>query len=45
MFVDEVFYIVKHGLKYDYETIQSNENMFRSKIVFASKIRHNYVHK
>lgn len=45
MFVDEVFYIVKRGLKCDYETIQSNESVLKGKIVFASQIKHNYAHK
>ncbi len=45
MFVDEVFYIVKRGLKCDYETIQSNENVFKGKMVFAGQIKHNYAHK
>lgn len=29
MFIDEVFFIVKHGLKSNYETIQSNEAVFK----------------
>lgn len=45
MFVDEVFGIVKRGLKRDYETIQSNENVFKGKMVFAGQIKHNYAHK
>ncbi len=45
MFVDEVFYIVKRGLKCDYETIQSNGNVFKGKMVFAGQIKHNYAHK
>lgn len=45
MFVDEVFYIVKRGLKCDYEIVQSNENVFKGKMVFASQIKHNYAHK
>ena len=45
MFVDEVFYIVKRGLKCDYETIQSNESVFKGKMVFAGQIKHNYAHK
>ena len=45
MFVVEVFYIVKRGLKCDYETIQSNENVFKGKMVFAGQIKHNYAHK
>jgi len=45
MFVDEVFYIVKRGLKCDYETIQENENTFKGKMLFSGQIRHNYAHK
>ena len=45
MFVDEVFYIVKRGLKSDYETIQSNEGVFKGKMVFAGQIKYNYAHK
>ena len=45
MFVDEVFCIVKRGLKCSYETIQSNENIFKGKIVFTNQIKHNYAHK
>ena len=45
MFVDEVFYIVKRGLKCDYETIQSNESVFKGKMMFTGQIKHNYVHK
>lgn len=45
MFVDEVFYIVKRGLKCDYETIHSNEKVFKGKMVFAGQIKHNFAHK
>lgn len=45
MFIDEVFYIVKRGLKGDYDTIQSNENVFKGKMAFADQIKHNYIHK
>lgn len=45
MFIDEVFVIVKHGLKNNYETVQSNENLFRGKLIFAEQIRRNFVHK
>lgn len=45
IFVDEVFYIVKRGLKCDYETIQSNEKVFKGKMVFAGQIKHNFAHK
>jgi len=45
MFVDEVFYIVKRGLKCDYETIESNEKVFKGKMIFAGQIKHNFAHK
>ena len=45
MFVDEVFYIVKRGLKCDYETIQSNESVFKGKMIFTGQIKYNYAHK
>jgi len=45
MFVDEVFYIVKRGLKCDYETVQSNSNVFKGKMIFDGQIKHNYAHK
>lgn len=45
MFIDEVFCIVKRGLKCSYETIQSNENIFKGKIVFTNQVKHNYAHK
>ena len=45
MFVDEVFYIVKRGLKCNYETIEENATFFRGKMKFSQQIRHNYIHK
>ena len=45
MFVDEVFYIVKRGLKCDYETIRANGNVFKGKMIFAEQIKYNYVHR
>lgn len=45
MFLDEVFFIVKRGLKRDYETVSSNENVFKGKMIFAEQIKHNYAHK
>ena len=45
MFVDEVFYIVKRGLKCSYETIEENATFFRGKLKFSQQIRHNYIHK
>lgn len=45
MFLDEVFFIVKRGLKSSYETIASNENFFKGKILFTEQIKLNYAHK
>lgn len=45
MFIDEVFYIVKCGLKCDYETLQSNGNVFKGKMIFSGQIKYNYAHK
>ena len=45
MFVDEVFYIVKRGIKCSYETIEENATFFRGKMKFSQQIRHNYIHK
>ncbi len=45
MFLDEVFFIVKRGLKRDYETVSSNENVYKGKMIFAEQIKHNYAHK
>ena len=45
MFIDEVFFIVKRGLKCDYETVQSNGNVFKGKMIFAGQIKYNYAHK
>lgn len=45
MFLDEVFEIVKRGLKSSYETIRSNENTMKGKIVFPEHIKRNFAHK
>lgn len=45
MFIDEVFFIVKRGLKNSYETVSSNERFVKGKIVFSEHIKHNYAHK
>ncbi len=45
MFVDEVFSIVKRGIKSGYETIQSNEKVFKGKMKFDGQIRYNAGHK
>lgn len=45
MFLDEVFSIVKHGLKCNYESIQDNLNVFKGKMLFSKQIKHNIIHK
>lgn len=45
MFVDEVFLIVKRGLKCSYEAIEENASFFRGKMIFSKQIRHNFIHK
>lgn len=45
MFLDEVFSIVKHGLKCNYECIQDNLNVFKGKMLFSKQLKYNVVHK
>lgn len=45
MFIDEVFAIVKKGLKCSYQTIQENETVFKGKMVFSQQIKNNLAHK
>lgn len=45
MFVDEVFVIVKRGLKRGYETVAENVPFFKGKIQFSQQLRYNYAHK
>lgn len=45
MFLNEVFDIVKHGLKCNYESIQDNLNVFKGKMLFSKQIKHNLIHK
>ena len=44
MFINEVLLIVKKGLKSNYETIESNERVFKGKMKFTQQIRYNYAH-
>ena len=45
MFVDEVFFIVKRGLKCNYETVEENATFFRGKMKFSQQIKLNHSHK
>lgn len=45
MFIDEVFFIVKRGLKCGYETIEENATFFKGKMLFDQQIKYNHSHK
>lgn len=45
MFIDEIFYIVKRGLKCDYQAVQSNEDAIKGKLIFSEHIKRNIAHK
>lgn len=45
MFLDEVFLIVKRGLKCNYETINCNNMVYKGKMRFAQHIKENSAHK
>lgn len=45
MFIDEVFFIVKRGLKCSYEVVEENETFFKGKINFSKQMKMNLVHK
>lgn len=45
MFLDEVFRLVKHGLRSNYETIAENRSFFKGKILFSEQLKHNFSHK
>lgn len=45
MFIDEVFLIVKRGLKRNYEAIAENTNFFKGKLKFSQHIKLNHSHK
>ena len=45
MFVDEVLFIEKRGLKFGYQTVQSNEAVFKGKLKVSDHIKFNSAHK
>ena len=45
MFVREVFLIVKHGLKNNYEMNIENLNVFKGKMLFPEQLKRNHTHK
>lgn len=45
MFIDEVFLIVKKGLKCNYEIVEENVSYFKGKMKFAEQMKFNRFHK
>lgn len=45
MFIEEVFFIVKRGLKWNYETVQANEKVFKGRLKVAEHVGVNYAHR
>lgn len=45
MFIDEVFYIVKRGIKSDYQRVSENKPLLKGKIDFSKQIKYNLIHK
>ena len=45
MFIDETFFLVKRGLKCNYEAIEENANFFKGKMLFSQQIKRNLAHK
>ena len=45
MFIEEIFSIVKHGLKCIYDTVEENSSRFKGKMLFSKQIKFNFAHK
>lgn len=45
MFLDEVFFITKRGLKRNYEAVQENATFYKGKMIFSQQLKHNHTHK
>lgn len=45
MFIDELFFVVKRGLKCSYETVEENAHFFKGKMKFSHQIKFNLAHK
>ncbi len=45
MFIEEIFTIVKRGLKCTYDTVEENSNRFKGKMIFSKQIKFNFAHK
>ena len=45
MFIDEMYFIVKRGLKCSYETVEENANFYKGKLKFTQQVKYNLAHK
>lgn len=45
MFIDEMFFIVKRGLKCSYEAVEENTNFYKGKMLFSKQLKTNLLHK
>lgn len=45
MFAEEIFTIVKRGLKCTYDTVEENSNRIKGKMLFSKQIKFNFAHK
>ena len=45
MFIDEMYFIVKRGLKCSYETVEENTNFYKGKLKFTHQVKYNLAHK
>lgn len=45
MFIDEVYAIVRRGVRCGYETVSENQRFYKGKMLFAEQIKYNAVHK
>ena len=45
MFIDEVYAIVRRGVRCGYETVSENQRFYKGKMLFNEQIKRNVVHK
>lgn len=45
MFIDEVYAIVRRGVRCGYEMVSENQRFYKGKMLFHEQIKHNVVHK
>lgn len=45
MYLQQVLYLVKKGIKSDYNQVEENGNFYKGKLDFNNHIKHNFAHK